>query len=68
MTSIQEVTQVRLTHVVQSHTAKTFNGNHPLNVFEKVPNVRGIVKYLKRDPTNIVYSSNAWYPPVNLRV
>ena len=33
MTSIQEGTQVCITHVVQSHTAKTFNGSHPLDVF-----------------------------------
>ena len=37
MTSILEVTQVPVTHVVQSHPAKTFNGIHPLNVFAKLP-------------------------------
>ena len=35
---------------------------------EKVPDFRGIARYLKRDPTNIVYGSNVWYPPVNLCV
>ena len=32
---------------------------------EKVPDVRGIARYLKRDSTNIVYVSNVWYPSVN---
>ena len=35
---------------------------------EKVTNVGGIARYLKRDPTNIVYGSNAWYSSVNLCV
>ena len=33
MTSLQEGTQVPVTHIGQSHPAKTFNGSHPLNVF-----------------------------------
>ena len=37
MTSIQEGTQVSVTHVGQSHPAKTFNGSHPLNVFAEQP-------------------------------
>ena len=37
MTSIQEVNQVPVTHVGQSHPAKTFNGSHPLNAFAKQP-------------------------------
>ena len=61
MTSIQEGT-----HIEQSHPAKTFNCSHPLNVFaeqpilthEKVPDVRGIARYLKKGPINIVYGSN----------
>ena len=35
---------------------------------EKVPDVRGIARYLKRDPTNIASGSNVWYPQVNLCV
>ena len=31
MTSIQEGTQVPVTHVGQSHPTKTFNGSHPLS-------------------------------------
>ena len=64
MMSIQEVAQVPVTHVGQSHPAKTFNGSRPLNVFakqpilmyEKVPDVRGIARYLKRDPTNTLHA------------
>ena len=37
MTSIQEVTQVPVTHAGQSHPAKTFNESHSLNVFVKKP-------------------------------
>ena len=37
MTSIQEVIQVSVIHVGQSHPATTFNGSHPLNVFAKQP-------------------------------
>ena len=33
MTSVQEGTQVPVTHIWQSHPAKAFNGSHPLNVF-----------------------------------
>ena len=33
MTSIQEDTQVPVTHVGQSNLTKTFKGSHPLNVF-----------------------------------
>ena len=35
MTSIEEVTQVPVTHVGQSHSTKTFNGSHPLSIFAK---------------------------------
>ena len=31
--TLQEGTQVPVTHIGQSHPAKTFNGGHPLNVF-----------------------------------
>ena len=31
--TLQEGTQVPVTHIGQSHPAKTFNGSHPLNVF-----------------------------------
>ena len=44
MTSIQEITQVPVTHVGQSHPAKTCNGIHPLNVFCKTENP----KHMKR--------------------
>ena len=37
MTSIQEDIQVPITHVGQSHPAKTFNGSHSLNVFAQQP-------------------------------
>ena len=37
MTSIQEGTQVPVTHVGQSHLAKAFNGSHPLNDFAEQP-------------------------------
>ena len=37
MMSIQEDTQVPVTHVGQSHLTKTFNGSHPLNVFAEQP-------------------------------
>ena len=33
MTSLQEGTQVPITHIGQSHPAKTLNGSHTLNVF-----------------------------------
>ena len=33
MTELQEDTQVPITHIGQSHPAKTFNGSHPLNAF-----------------------------------
>ena len=34
---MQEGTQVPVTNVGQSHPAKTFNGNLPLNVFAEQP-------------------------------
>ena len=37
MTSVQEGTQVPVTHVGLSHPAKTFNGSHLLNVFAEQP-------------------------------
>ena len=66
MTSLQEGTQVPITHARPSHPAKTFDGCHPLNVFaeqpilnaEKVPHARDIARYLKRGPMNTVYGSN----------
>ena len=33
MASLQEGTQVPVTHIGQSHPAKTFSGSYPLNVF-----------------------------------
>ena len=37
MTSIQEDTQVPVTHVGQIHPAKTFDGSHSLNAFAEQP-------------------------------
>ena len=37
MTSIQEGTQVPVTHLGQSHPAKAFIGSHPLNIFAEQP-------------------------------
>ena len=37
MTSLQEGTQVPVTHIRWSHPAKTFDGSHPLNVFAEQP-------------------------------
>ena len=73
MTSIQEVTQVRVTHVWQSRPGKTFNDSHPLNAFPKqlILNAwKGSAcqrhfQVSKKDPRNMVNSSNVWYPPVN---
>ena len=39
MTSIQEGTQVPVTHVGQSHPAKTFNGSHP----HRLPHIGGLI-------------------------
>ena len=73
MTSIQEGTQVPVTHVGQSHPAKTFNGSHPLNVFAEQPILNawkgsGCQRHCQiseKGPIKIVYGSNLWYPPVN---
>ena len=37
MTSIQEGTDVPVTHVGQSHPAKTCDSSHPLNAFAEQP-------------------------------
>ena len=47
MTSIQEVTQVPITHVGQSHPAISFNGGHPLNVFAKQTILNSILNTLQ---------------------
>ena len=55
-----------VTHVGQSHSAKTFNGSHLLNAIAEQPILNAwkasgcqrIAKYLKRGSTNIVYGSN----------
>ena len=39
MTSLQEGTQVPVTHIGQSHPAKAFDGSHPLNVFAEQLNL-----------------------------
>ena len=33
MTSLQEGSQVPVTHIGENHCAKTFNDSHPLNIF-----------------------------------
>ena len=71
---MQEGTGVPVTNVGQSHPAKTFNGNHPLNAFAeqsildawKGSGCQRHCEISEKGPTNIVYSSNVWHPPVNL--
>ena len=66
MTTIQEGTQVCITHVGQSHPAKTFNGSHPLNVFAEQPILNAWkgsrcqrhYQISEKGSTNIVYGSN----------
>ena len=41
MTSIHEGIQVPITHLGQSHPAKTFNGSYLLNVFAEQLNLKG---------------------------
>ena len=73
MTSIQEVTQVTVTHAEQSHPVKTFNGSHPLNVFVKQPILNawkgsGCQRHCQISEMGshkMVYSSNVWNPPMN---
>ena len=76
MTSIQEGTQVAVTHVGQSHPAKTFNGSHLLNIFTEQPILNAWkgsgcqrrCQISEKVSHKHSVRPNVWYPPLNLCV